>query len=72
MIINILPPKLKNIYDYYKVMCGCECCISAKSTQPYLLSWRDHDKNIIHQNKNSQRRRSGETTSSILKHIRIM
>ena len=25
----------------YKVMCGCEYCISAKSTHSSLLSWRD-------------------------------
>ena len=25
----------------YKVMCGCECCISAKSIHVLLLSWRD-------------------------------
>ena len=25
----------------YKVMCGCECCISAKSIHSSLLSWRD-------------------------------
>ena len=25
----------------YKIMCGCECCISAKSIHSSLLSWRD-------------------------------
>ena len=24
---KILPPRLKNMADRYKVMCGCECCI---------------------------------------------
>ena len=36
---NILPPQLKNISARYKVMCGCECCISAKIMHSYLLSW---------------------------------
>ena len=26
----------------YKVMHGCECCISSKSMHSSLLSWRDH------------------------------
>ena len=25
----------------YKIMCGCECCISAKSIHSSLLSWSD-------------------------------
>ena len=28
---NILPPKLNNMNSQYKVICGCECCIYAKS-----------------------------------------
>ena len=28
---NILPPQLKNMTSWYKVMGGCACCISAKS-----------------------------------------
>ena len=28
---NILPPQLKKMTYRYKVMCGCECCVSAKS-----------------------------------------
>ena len=34
---SLLPSQLKR----YKVMCGCECCISAKSIHSSLLSWRD-------------------------------
>ena len=26
----------------YKLMCGCECCISVKIMQSSLLSWREH------------------------------
>ena len=39
---NILPPQLKIMTSGYKVMCGCECCISAKSMHSSLLSWCGH------------------------------
>ena len=38
---SLLPPKLKQMSARYKIMCGCECCISAKSIHYSLLSWRD-------------------------------
>ena len=38
---SLLPPKLKQISARYKVMCGCECCISAKIIHSSLLSWHD-------------------------------
>ena len=28
---SLLPPQLKQVSARYKIMCGCECCISAKS-----------------------------------------
>ena len=28
---SLSPPQLKKMSTRYKVMCGCECCISAKS-----------------------------------------
>ena len=28
---SLLPPQLKQMSARYKVMCGCECCISSKS-----------------------------------------
>ena len=28
---SLLPTQLKNISSRYKVVCGCECCISSKS-----------------------------------------
>ena len=37
----LLPPQLKIISARYKIMCGCESCISAKSIHYSLLSWRD-------------------------------
>ena len=27
----LLPPQSKQMFARYKIMCGCECCISAKS-----------------------------------------
>ena len=37
----LLPPQLKKTSARYKIMCGCECFISAKSIHSSLLSWRD-------------------------------
>ena len=36
-----LPPQLKQMSARYKVMCGWECFIFAKSMHSSLLSWRD-------------------------------
>ena len=45
----------------YKIMCGCECFISAKSIHSSLLSWRDrYLKKLKDQTQNYQSRRSGE------------
>ena len=38
---SLLTPKLKQMSARSKVVCGCECCISAKSIHSSLLSWRD-------------------------------
>ena len=38
---SLLPPQLKQMSARYKIMCGCECCISAKSIHSSLLSWRN-------------------------------
>ena len=35
----IMSPQLKNISTWFKVMGGCECCISAKIMHSLLLSW---------------------------------
>ena len=37
----LLPPQFKKKSKRYKVMCGCECYISAKSIHSSLLYWRD-------------------------------
>ena len=38
---TLFPPKLIKMSARYKVMCGCERCISAKSIHASLLTWRD-------------------------------
>ena len=38
---SLLPPQLKHMSTRYKVMCGFECCISAKSIHSSLISWID-------------------------------
>ena len=38
---KFLPPQLTTTTSRYKVMCGCECCISSKSMHSSLLTWSD-------------------------------
>ena len=38
---SLLPLQLKQMSARFKIMCGCECCISTKSIQSLLISWRD-------------------------------
>ena len=38
---SLLPPQLKKMSARYKIMCGCECYISAKSIHSSFLSWRN-------------------------------
>ena len=50
----------------YKVVCGYECCISAKSIHLFLISWRDrYLKKLKYQSQNSQNRRSSEKSNHI-------
>ena len=50
----------------YKVMCGCECCISTKIMHLTLLTWRDlHLKHLKYISNNEQNRRSGELLSRL-------
>ena len=63
---SLLTPQLKQISARYKIMCGCECCISAKSIHSSFLSWRDrYLKKIKDQSQNSQIRRSGDKAHHI-------
>ena len=57
---SLLPPQLKQMSARYKIMCGCECCIYAKSIHSSLLSWRDrYLKKLKDKSQNAQSRRSG-------------
>ena len=38
---SLLPPQLKQMSARYKIMCGCECCIYAKSIHSSFISWSD-------------------------------
>ena len=38
---DILPTQLKKMTSIYLVVCGCECCVSAKIIHLLLLSWRE-------------------------------
>ena len=54
------------MYARYEIMCGCECCISAKSIHSSLLSWRDrYLENIKDQSQNVQSRKSGKKSHHI-------
>ena len=68
---SILPPQLKTIYEWYKVICGCECCISPKSIHSTLLSWCDCYLNIIKDiSQNTQNERSGEIVTCLFETYR--
>ena len=66
-LCSLLPPQLKQMYACYKVMCGCECCISTKSIHSSLLPW--HDRYL----KNSKTRFKMLKTEGLVKnHITYM
>ena len=65
-LCNILPPQLNNMTLQYKVMCGFECCVSAKSVHYYLLTWSVRRlKHLKYRSHNVQNRRSDEISSRI-------
>ena len=54
------------MYAHYKVMCGCECFISAKIIHYLLLTWYGcHMKQLKYQNQNVKNRSSIEIASCI-------
>ena len=62
---SLLPPQLK-ISSRYKFVCGCKCCISAKSIHSSLLSWCDRSFKILKDiSQNAQKRRSGGKANHI-------
>ena len=69
---SLLPPQLKQMSSRYKVTCGCEFCISAKSIHSSLLSWRDrYLGKLKDKSQNSQSRRSGEKAHHICETYKI-
>ena len=62
----MLPHQLKQMSAHYKIMCGCESCISVKIIHSSLLSWRDrYLKKLKDKSQNSQSRRSSEKAHHI-------
>ena len=69
---SILTPQLNNMSPRYKVMCGCECCISAKIIHPSLLSWHDrYFKNLNDISQNSQTEGLAKWLIAYLRHIKL-
>ena len=64
---SLLPPQLKQMSTLYKVRCGCEYCISAKSMHSSLISWRKrYLKKIKYKIQNAQSRRSVKDVNKTL------
>ena len=56
----------------YKIMCGCECCIYAKSIHSSLLSWRDrYFKNPNIKTKMTKAEGLVKNHITYMKHIKI-
>ena len=65
-LCSLSPPKLNQMSARYKIICGSECCISAKSINSSLLSWRNrYLKKLKDKIQNAQIRRSGEKAHQI-------
>ena len=61
-----MPPQLKNMSARYKFMNGCEFCVSVKSMNSYLLSWRDfYLEKLKGKSHNAKSRMSDEMDSHI-------
>ena len=63
---SLLPPQLKKMSECYKIMCGCEFCISTKNIHSSFLSWSDrYLKKLKDKIQNTQSRRSGKKSHHI-------
>ena len=61
-----MTPQLKKVSAWWKVICGCECCISNRSMNSYLLLWRDNYlKKLKDQSHSTKNRRSVRIYSRI-------
>ena len=69
--VHYCHPNLKKS-SRYKVVCGCECCISAKRIDLSLLSWHDrYLKKIRISAKMLKTEGMGEKQTAYMKHIKI-
>ena len=62
---SILPPQLKKMSAHYKVMCGCEWYISAKSINSLPLWGHSYLRKIKDICQNAQNRRSDENSNGL-------
>ena len=70
---SVFPPQLKQMSACYKVMCGCECCISDKIIHSSLLSWRDrYSKNSNIKSKMIKSEGLMKKHITYMKHIKII
>ena len=68
----IIATPIKKISSRYKVMCGCEFCIYAKSIHSSLLSWYDwYFKKSRFKAKTFKEEGMGKKKTVYMKHIKI-
>ena len=66
VLCTIIPPQLKKMSSWYKVMGRYKCFISAKSMNYSLLTWCGcYSEKLKYQSHNVQNRSIGEITSRI-------
>jgi hypothetical protein len=51
---NILPPQLRRATERHKQMCGCETCLTPRSHQQSLNSWRDRHLRQLKENEENE------------------
>ena len=69
---SLLPPQLKQMSARYKIMCGCECCISSEIIHSSFLSWRDrYLKKLKDKSQNDQGEGLVKNHITYMKHIKI-
>ena len=69
---SLLPTQIYKTSSQYKVMCSCECFISAKSTHLSLLSWCDqYFKKSNIKTKNLKTEGPMKNKIAYMKHIKI-
>ena len=70
---NILSPQINNTTARYKVVCGCEYCISAKSMHSSFFTRSDRNlKHLRDRSHNAQNIRSGELSSCLFETFKMI